>query len=272
MSAVIEVENLGFAYAKKRILENLTFEVESGRFLAIAGPNGAGKTTLLNLLCGLLSPDTGDIRIDTAAIGSYSVRELARKLAVVRQEFVPVFDFTVAETVLMGRTPYIDVFGFEKQVDRELTGEALEVTDTAQFVSRPLGKLSAGERQRVFIARALAQDTSVLLLDEPTSFLDLKHRVGIYDLLKRLQRQKSKTIVVVTHDINLAAQYCDEALLLGADTSCFVGRGGDVFCPERLEQVFGIRISTGAVGDAKFFLPMGEFARGDGPAATPGRG
>ncbi len=263
MSAIIQVENLSFSYTQATILKELSFEVNQGQFLAIAGPNGAGKTTLLNLLCGLLRPKAGSIKIDTADIESYSVKKLAQKIAIVRQEFVPVFDFTVTEMVSMARTPYLGTFGFASKADKEIVKEAIEITETAQFASRPLAKLSGGERQRVFIARALAQDTAILLLDEPTSFLDLKHQVGIYDLLKAAQLEKGKTIVAVTHDINLAAQYCNEVLLLGRTPSCNYqyGKSKDVFSPEQIKKVFGVRTFVGKVGQEKFFLPLGKFAK-----------
>ena len=137
----------------------------------------------------------------------------------------------------------------------------MEATDTVQFASRALGRLSGGERQRVFIARALAQDTAILLLDEPTSFLDLKHQVGIYDLLKKMQLEKSKTIVAVTHGINLAAQYADVALLLGGDCSYNIGKAKDVFSLQQIERVFGVKTFMGKVGEEKFFLPLGKFAK-----------
>jgi len=262
MSAIIKVENLSFGYrSQATILKDISFEVMPGTFLAIAGPNGAGKTTLLNLLCGLLSAKADSIKIDAAPIESYSVKKLAQKLAVVRQEFVPVFDFTVAQVVSMARTPYLGTFGFESQADKKFINEALEMTDTAQFSSRPLAELSGGERQRVFIARALAQNTAILLLDEPTSFLDLKHQVGIYDLLKAMQLEKGKTIVAVTHDINLAAQYADVTLLLGADSSYQHGLAKDVFSPEQIERVFGVRTFAGRIGQEKFFIPLGKFAK-----------
>ena len=263
MSAIIQVENLSFGYTQATILKELSFEVNQGQFLAIAGPNGAGKTTLLNLLCGLLRPKAGSIKIDTADIESYSVKKLAQKIAIVRQEFVPVFDFTVTEMVSMARTPYLGTFGFESKADKEIVKEAIEMTETAQFASRPLAKLSGGERQRVFIARALAQDTAILLLDEPTSFLDLKHQVGIYDLLKAAQLEKGKTIVAVTHDINLAAQYCNEVLLLGRTPfyNYQYGESKDVFSPEQIKKVFGVRTFVGKVGQEKFFLPLGKFAK-----------
>ncbi len=262
MSSSIEVKNLSFGYQpQKTLLKNISFGVKPGVFLAIVGPNGAGKTTLLNLLCGLLRPKAGSIKIDTARIESYSIKKLAQKVAVVRQEFVPVFDFTVAEMVSMARTPYMGTFGFESKADKKFVAEALEMTDTVQFASRPLAQLSGGERQRVFIARALAQNTPILLLDEPTSFLDLKHQVGIYDLLKRMQQEYGKTIVAVTHDINLTIQYADETLLLGADSNYYIGQTKDVFSPQQIEKVFGVRTFTGRVGQEKFFLPLGKFAK-----------
>ena len=262
MSGIIKVRNLSFSYTPQRtILKDLSFEMAQGSFLAIAGPNGAGKTTLLNLLCGLLRPQTGSIKIDAAPVESYSSKKLAQKVAVVRQEFVPVFSFTVTEMVSMARMPYSGAFGFESKTDRKFVSEALKETDTAQFASRPLSQLSGGERQRVFIARALAQNTTILLLDEPTSLLDLKHQVGIYDLLKRMQLEKGKTIVAITHDINLAAQYCDEALLLGADDSFNIGKTKDVFSSQQIEKVFGVRTLTAKLGQENFFIPLGKFAK-----------
>ncbi|MHC4527152.1 MAG: ABC transporter ATP-binding protein, partial [Planctomycetota bacterium] len=209
----------------------------------------------------LLKCESGSISIDSRNIESYSVKALARKVAVVRQEFVPVFEFTVRQVVSMARTPYLGTFGFEGSTDRQIIEKSLEMTDTARFASRPLGQLSGGERQRVFIARALAQDTALLLLDEPTSFLDLKHQVAIYDLLKKLQLDEGKTIVAVTHDINLAAQYCDQTLLIGSDHCYYVGRTNEVFCVGRIEQVFGVRTFAGMVGREKFFMPLGCFAK-----------
>jgi iron complex transport system ATP-binding protein len=262
MSCNIEVENLSFGYEdRKEILKNLNITVKSGTFLAIAGPNGAGKTTLLNLLSGLLNAEKGIIKINGLDINSYSVRKLAHKIAFIPQEFVPLFDFCVAETVAMARTPYLGTFGFESKADMEIVDEALKMTDTAQFASRPLARLSGGERQRVFIARAIAQNTPVLLLDEPTSFLDMKHQVAVYDLLKMLQLEKSKTIIAVTHDINLAAQYADEILLLTIGDSYHYGRTKDVFSAEQIKNVFGVKTFTGKIGQENFFIPLGNFAK-----------
>ena len=262
MNGIIEVDNLSFAYTGDReILKNISFRVDAGTFLAIAGPNGAGKSTLLNLLCGLLAPDSGTIKVDSLPVGSYGTGELAEKFAVVRQEPVPAFGFSVIEMVLMARTRYFGSMGFESHQDRHAVNEALQATDTAQFATRPLSSLSGGERQRVFIARALAQSSSILLLDEPTSFLDFKHRVGIYDLLKAAQLEKNKTIVTVTHDINLASQYCDEVFLLGADGSYYTGNTRTVLSADRIREVFDVEIFEGKIGQERFFIPLGKSTR-----------
>ncbi len=261
MSSIIEVNNLSFAYTAERdILKNISFRADTGTFLAIAGPNGAGKSTLLNLLCGLLKSDSGVIKVDRSPVGSYGTEKLAEKFAIVRQEHVPSFSFSVIEMVLMARTRYFGSMGFERRQDREAVDEALEATDTTQFAARPLSSLSGGEQQRVFIARALAQSSSILLLDEPTSFLDLKHQVGIYDLLKAAQLEKNKTIVAVTHDINLASQYCDEILLLGADGSYYTGQTQEVLSTDRIREVFGAEVFAGKIGRERFFIPLGKLA------------
>lgn len=259
MSVAIEVKNLSFGYAQRTILKDISFEVGAGSFIAIAGPNGAGKSTLIKLACGLIKVDRGSIEIDSCDIRHYREKELAKKVAVVHQEFMPGFDFTVAETVSMARTVYMGRLGFESDEDRVAIGEALSLTDTLEFAERPINQLSGGERQRVFIARAIAQDTDILLLDEPTSFLDLRHQVGIYDLLKKMQEEKGKTIICVTHDINLTNQYCDQSLLLGADLRWQFGKTEDVFSSETIEQFFAVKTFEGRVREKKFFLPLGYY-------------
>jgi iron complex transport system ATP-binding protein len=171
-----------------------------------------------------------------------------------------VFDFTTAEVVAMARTPYMSAFGFESDSDRKIIAQALEMTETSRFESRPIRQLSGGERQRVFIARALAQQSPILLLDEPTSFLDLKHQVGIYDLLKEVQNQTNKTIIAVTHDINLAIQYCDKVLLI-SDKTFHLGDINKVFTRERIEDVFGVKTFEGTVGNERYFLPLGKLSK-----------
>ena len=199
---------------------------------------------------------------------SCRVQAIARKVAVVRQEFVPAFGFSVLETVLMARTLYYGGLGIETGTDRELAMRALELTDTTEFASRPLASLSAGERQRVFIARGIAQNTPILLLDEPTSFLDLKHQVKIYDLLKSIQREQGTTIVAITHDINLATQYCDDTLLLyplgsrpAESPSYRIGKTAEILTPEEVERAFDVRVFSALVGTTKFLIPLGATAK-----------
>jgi len=262
MSGIIEIENLSFGYTSDAvILKDMSFGIRAGTFLAIAGPNGAGKSTLVNLMCRALVPSSGKIKIGSKAIESYTTRALAEKVAVVRQELAPIFGFSVMETVLMARTPYYGSTGFQSQQDIEIANDALEATDTARFAGRPLTSLSSGERQRVFIARALAQNSPILLLDEPTSFLDIKHQVGIYDLLKTAQVEKGKTVVAVTHDINLAGQYSDEILLVSTDYSYHIGKTKAVLTPEKIRKVFDVDVFAGSIGQNEFFVPRGKYAK-----------
>lgn len=260
--STVKVNNLCFRYRPdETVLKDLSFEVSAAEFLCIAGPNGAGKSTLLNLLAGLLKPHAGDISIDGMPIGSYKHRQFARKVAVVRQEFVPPFDFSVMETVTMARLPYLSGMAFEGQSDRDAVRHALEVTDTARLAARPISQLSGGERQRVFIARALAQDTPILLLDEPTSFLDLKNQVAVFDLLKKMQVESRRTMIAVTHDINLAAQYCDRILLLGASGISRIGAADEILRLEVIEKAFDVTGFSTQVGSRSFFLPLGKMAK-----------
>jgi iron complex transport system ATP-binding protein len=272
MSPCIRLQDVTFGYRPHEpVLDRVTFDLEPGVFLSVIGPNGAGKTTLISLLAGLLKPLAGRIEVDGRDIAAYATAPLARKIAVVRQEYAPVFGFSVVETVLMARTPFFGQFGFETAQDREMASHAMELTDTARLAERPLSELSGGERQRVFIARALAQDTPIVLLDEPTSFLDLRHQLRIYDLLRSVQRDKNRTIVSVTHDINLASQYCDQVLLLEAPRSGGesstprqrhrIGPPKEILTDTSIERAFGVRIVSASVDDKKFFIPRARDAQ-----------
>jgi len=270
MTATIQAEHVTFGYGRDRpVLRDVSFEVQAGMFLAVVGPNGAGKSTLINILAGLLQPQSGAVLLEGVNVRSSRVQDIARRVAVVRQEFIPIFGFSVMETVLMARTPHFGRLGFETKADRELAMQALELTETVEFAARSLDSLSAGERQRVFIARGLAQNAPILLLDEPTSFLDLKHQVQIYDLLKSVQLEKSTTIVAITHDLNLAAQYCDRTLLLyplgrrpAESPSCRIGKTADILTPSEIERAFDVHVFSAIVGDKRFLIPLGARARG----------
>ncbi len=265
---IIEIANLSFSYSQAAVLEDLSFGVDDGSFLAVAGPNGSGKTSLLKILCGQLKPSSGDVTIAGAAISSYTSSGLAGKVAVVPQEFIPAFEFSVFETVMMARTIHFGTLGFESKKDTDIVVETLKSTNTFELADRSLSQISGGERQRVFIARALAQDTPIILLDEPTSFLDLGHQVAIYDLLKKMQSERHKTIISVTHDINLAAQYCDQVLLLSSDRRSLMGRPENILSAANLEKIFAVDGFTGRLGKQNFFLPLGKLAK-DKPGKLP---
>jgi len=261
MDVIISVKDLQFAYdGQPPVLHNLDFEVSKGEFVGIVGPNGAGKSTLMNILCGQLKPTAGQALFESSAIDTYSKRSLAQKMAVVRQAANPIFDFSVEEIVMMGRTPYSGPFGISGSIDFAAANKAMELTDTAGFAGRSLAELSQGERQRVYIARALAQDTEVLLLDEPTSFLDWKHQVGIYDMLKRLQTQQQKTIIAISHELNLTGQYCDKVLLLGSDDYYAFGKCAEQLTAENISRVFDVEVAAALWDGVSIFFPRGKGA------------
>jgi iron complex transport system ATP-binding protein len=257
----IEMKTVTFAYEQQPVLKSLSLSVEKNSFWAVVGPNGAGKSTFLNLVCGQLKPDAGSVQVDGRAAASYSGQQLARVISMVRQEFVPVFGFSVRQTVMMARFYRRTSALFETAEDAAAVDAALVATDTTEFADRPLGHLSGGERQRVFIARALAQETPVLLLDEPTSHLDLKHQIRIFDLLKQMQCEQGKTVLLVTHDLNLAAQYCDKVLLLGTKGAFFQGPPEDILESGQIQSVFGVQGHQGRIEKEKFFLPLGRFSK-----------
>jgi iron complex transport system ATP-binding protein len=196
------MERLDFAYGAAPILAGLDLTIASGTITGILGPNGSGKTTLVRLASGALSPTAGSIALFGSDVASLPARERARRVAVVPQETHPVFEFTVEEIVRMGRAPHLGLLGLEGPRDRMIAREAMERCEVIPLAARSFRALSGGERQRVMLARALAQEARLLLLDEPTAFLDLKHRLTVYALLGRLHRDKSLTVVVVSHDIN----------------------------------------------------------------------
>ena len=273
MTYAVETEQVRFGYTQGRdLVWGLTFKVEQGAFVGIAGPNGSGKTTLLRLLTGLLHPQGGTIRIDGQPVDSYGISALAEKVAVVSQEPAVPLGFSVEDTVLTARVARSGHRVFADRQDLCVVQRCLEMTHTAHLARGPLSHLSGGERQRVLIARALAQETPILLLDEPTTFLDLRHQLEVYDLLKAVQGPQGRTIVLITHDLNLAGRYCDQVLLLcpGRGSGCddqpsfLFGRPNEVLTASRIEQVFGVQVLAGRIGGQQVFVPIKRSLAGDG--------
>jgi iron complex transport system ATP-binding protein len=225
---LIRVDQVSFAYGAIEAVKDLSFSVAKGEVFGLLGPNGSGKSTVVRLLSRVLTPRSGRVSLASRDLGTYSREELARQVAVVPQETTIELPFSVLEVVLMGRSPHLRRFGFERAEDLAIAHRAMEQTGVYDLAMREIHELSGGERQRVILARALAQEPRVLLLDEPTAFLDIKHQVEVYDLVKTLSRQNGLTVVAILHDLNLAALYCDRLALL---------KSGRLFCLGTPEQV-----------------------------------
>ncbi len=256
---ILEARDLRFRHpgAALPLFDALSIAVAPGESLGLIGPNGSGKTTLVRLLSGILAPDGGEVRLEGHAIRSISPRQRARIVAVVPQESSLLFNFSVLEVVLMGRAPHLGLFGLEGPRDFAAARAALAETDLAGEERKSLRELSSGERQRALIARALAQDPRVLILDEPTAFLDLKHRLQIHEILRRLNRKNGLTVVSVSHDLNLAALYASRLVLLHRGRLVADGTPEEVLTPERVRAVYEteVRVETDPDTGTPFLVP-----------------
>ena len=235
---MLKIEDLSFRYDGDWILQDLNFAVRKDDFLGIIGPNGIGKTTLLKLLYRLLSPQKGRIFLNGKDLATMARREISKRIAVVSQETQIAFPFSALEVVLMGRSPHLKGLQFERKGDFEIAQKAMALTDTLEAADRPFGQLSGGEKQRVFIARALAQETGIILFDEPTANLDIRHQVQFYDLMTTLNTERNVAIVTVSHDINLAAEFCQEILLLHEGKIFDLGVPHEVITKTTIETVY----------------------------------
>jgi len=239
---MIEVNSISFRYREDWALQDISFRVEKGEFVGVIGPNGSGKTTLLKILYRLLSPQKGEILFELAPIKRMERADIAKRIAVVAQETHLLFPFSVLETVLMGRSPYLGQLMFESEKDLEIAKKAMEWTNILPFSERPMDELSGGERKRVFIARALAQEPEVFLLDEPTANLDIHHQIDFLDLILTLNRERGLTIVMASHDMNIASEFCDRLILLRGGRIYKMGTPEEVITKENIESVYGCKV------------------------------
>lgn len=211
---MLQVESLSVSYGERAVLHEVSFTLERGAILGLIGPNGAGKSTLVRALSGVLPPKSGRVLVDGRSLGDMDAAEIARCIAVVPQARNLPPAFTAWETILLGRTPYLNWLGQVSQRDEDIAREAMRRTDTLSLAERRVGELSGGEQQRLLLARALTQATPILLLDEPTSNLDLQYQLSLLEQVRSLARQDQLTVVMVLHDLNLVARYCDQVALL----------------------------------------------------------
>jgi iron complex transport system ATP-binding protein len=254
MKPSINVNNLSHSFGETLVLKNISFQVPQRDFFIIIGPNGSGKTTLMKVISGILKPQNGELKILNRSIDQYHRKALARTIAFVPQMTFADFPFTVTEIVLMGRSPYLGILGLEQENDLEVANQAIAFTGLEHLAHRKLDQLSGGEQQRVYIARAICQEPDIILLDEPTASLDLAYQVRIMDLMEKLKTEKGITIVMVSHDVNLAAMYADHLMLLHEGQVVCQGLPDEVLTYKTLEETYGCTLLVDE-------SPLGKFPR-----------
>ena len=254
--AAYSVDGLRFSYGHPAgsrsgngwVLDGLTFEVRPGEILGVLGPNGSGKSSLLKILAKVLRQQEGSVKLFGCELIGMPQHDVARSVALVPQESPIAFPFSITEMVLMGRFPHhrrnigLSGLGWEGPEDIRTAEAAMRETDVLHLAHRSITDVSGGERQRAVIARALTQEPKVLLLDEPTAFLDLHHQLDICSILSRLNEERGLTVVLVSHDLNLAGQHCDRLLLLDRGRTVRLGSPEEVMTPEVLEEVYRCRV------------------------------
>lgn len=240
MKKSIEVRNLSSGYKDELVIKDISLLAKPKEIVGILGPNGSGKTTLLRTLSKILKPKEGVVIIDGKEINKLSQKEIAKKVGVVPQDSAITFSFKAYEIVLMGRNPHLKPFQSETTRDFKVVEEAMRATNTWHLAERAINELSGGEKQRVIIARALAQEPKYLLLDEPTAHLDINQQLEIMDLVKRLSKEKGIGVIAVFHDVNLAARYCENLILMKNGKVYSFGKTGDVLTGENIKEVFGV--------------------------------
>ena len=241
---MLHAENIHYAYNSHAVLCGVDLEVSAGEFVGVIGPNGSGKTTLLRALGGVIQPSQGQVQFDARPVNRISRAELARRMACLTQTVNVNLPFTVSQVVLLGRNPHLKRFQRIGAEDRQIARTAMTDAAVAELAEKMVTEISAGERQRVFLAMALAQQPELLMLDEPTSHLDIAHQVRIYELLRSLHRQRKLTVVVVSHDLNLAAEYCQKLILLHDGKVAVQGPAEQVIRKEILEEVYGTEVTV----------------------------
>ncbi len=238
MDTIFKINNINGGYHKEAIINGVSLEINRGDFIGIIGPNGCGKTTLLRLMSRILVPQKGFITLEGSDICRMDLKEFCQKVAFVAQDTAINFSFSTFEIVLMGRIPHLGRLQAETKKDIAIAQNALIMTDSLYLKEKNIDEMSSGERQRVIIAKALAQEPVLLFLDEPTSHLDIGHQIQILDLLRKLNRRNNLTIVTVLHDLNLASEYCNRIVLINEGRVFKEGTPSDVLTYENIEAVY----------------------------------
>jgi iron complex transport system ATP-binding protein len=242
MNSIIRLNQVSCAYPRTPVLRDLTFQVDPGELFIVIGPNGSGKTTLIKALAGLMPISGGELFFRERPLKRHKKKDLARQVAYVAQTDIVDSPFTVGEMVLMGRSPYLGILGIQGEKDLEIARQAIAFTGVSHLAGRRLNRLSGGERQRATIARAICQQPELILLDEPTAALDLSHQIRIMDLMEKMITGRRTTVVMVSHDINLAAMYADRLLLLVDGRMAACGPPSRVIDERILSQAYDCEI------------------------------
>ncbi len=242
MDTLFHIRDLSFSYGKNSVFKDLQLELNKGTFYGLIGANGSGKSTLLELLTGGLPANSGTVQFKDKDINSYSKQELACRIALVPQHFTMDFEYSVRDVVLMGRHPHIPRFSTPAERDHKKVDKAMGTMDITQLASRAVSALSGGELQRVVMARALAQDTEVLILDEATSNLDINHTIGILRVIRNMVNDHGLTVIAAIHDLNLAAAFCDKCIVLQDGHIAANADVNTVFTKEMLQDVFSVEV------------------------------
>ena len=239
----LQVQNLSVHYGAVQILDSINLEVNQGEVMALIGPNGAGKTTLIRTIGGSIKPSSGSVHVLGQSVDQMPVSKRASKLAVVPQARNLPEAFTVWQTVLMGRTPYLGWLGQPVEKDYQRVSWALERASALELADRPVGELSGGEQQRILLARALAQDTPVLLLDEPTAHLDLRYQSSLLNLVRELAQERGHAVLMALHDLNLVSLYADRVILLAGGRQMITGTPSQVLTQENLVDAYKVPLN-----------------------------
>lgn len=257
--AALSLKEVSFAWSQAHplVLERVGASIEAQEMVGVIGPNGAGKSTLLRLIAGLLQPREGEIELFGRSLSSWTRQEIARRMALVPQDTTVPFAFTVEELVMMGRAPHMGALGLERRADVEATWAAIRALELEELSNRPIDRISGGERQRAFLARAFAQDPRVLLCDEPAAHLDLRHQAKLFAALRKRVQSQGLAVLLVLHDLNLAAATCDRLLLLDGGRIAAAGSPDEVIRKEPLESAYRTPLVVGTSGSTgrRYVLP-----------------